>query len=71
MLANDINSPDKILSNKLATQAAGKITELRKTIDTLMKSKDKDRKYFTMQTKAYQKEGKAMTKFIEQLNSVI
>ena len=54
------------ISATLATKAAGKITELRKTIDTLVSSKEKDRNFFEVQAQTYQGEIKRMAKFVQQ-----
>lgn len=57
-------STDVDISAKLATKAAGKITELRKTVDTLLKAKEKDRTYFEAQTGSYSNEVKRTQKII-------
>ena len=59
------------INAKLASKAASKLTELRKTIDTLVKSKEKDRTYIEMQTRTFQAEVRQMKKIIHQQHDII
>jgi len=46
----DVEDPTSMLSSQLAIKATDKILELRKTLDILLRSKEKDRKYYKLQS---------------------
>lgn len=71
MMAEEVEDPQSMLSAKLAQKAASKITELRKTIEMLLKAKDKDKRYFTLQKGKYQNEIRDLNQLIANLKLVI
>ena len=51
MQNEEVEDAQSMLSTKLAVKAGEKINELRNTLDMLLKSKDKDHRFFVLQQK--------------------